>query len=145
LKKTTLKKARVKSKALEVKEMQKEAHPTGSSNRIDLIEQVISLRTNPLTHKDMAMITGASESTIKNICMHISKIDLYSPEMKEKAVIAAGKLLETGTETSQLKIINKIYPDKDVATQNPSALNININAKDLDFKNEKDYIDVSEY
>lgn len=141
----TLRKAQIRSKAVEIKEMEKLDSPTGASHRVELIERVIRLRTNPLTNKDIAMITGNSVQTIDKISRQLNKIDLYGPEMKEKAVKAAGEILEEGTEKAKMEMINKIYPDKAVAPQAPTALSININAKDLDFKNDKDYVDMDKF
>jgi flagellar biosynthesis/type III secretory pathway protein FliH len=121
--------------AKKVKARQKERSPNASSYSLELITKVKRYRDAGIPQDEIINILGRKKSTIQRICSDLNMVELTSPEMKELAVDAAKRILESEDNNNVIKVIDRVFEREQGVKQSPS---VNINIEQKDFTN-KDY------
>lgn len=140
------KEKRKKNKAIAkaAKEIQKNRSPNASSYSIDTILAIKRFRDADYTIDMIVAATGKARSTVAHICSSLDRVELSSPNMKQKAIKAAEDILENGDANNKVKIIDRVF-QTDKPAKSP-AVNINVNAFDKDFSNKEfEFVERVEY
>jgi hypothetical protein len=126
--------------AKKVKAVQRERSPNGSSNSLELIQKVKQYRDALIPQKEVIELLNRSKHTIQRIYSDLNKVEMTSPKMKELAVDAAQRILESDDHGNIIKVIDRVF-GRDQNTNNAPSVHINIDQKDFTNK-DYDFVDM---